>query len=178
MLHCAICRTHLCDVQSRYLEMHYTLFDRQAYYRAGQHGAGIEHKMIRIVYVSTAAMDLGEADLGALLALAQARNQKQRITGLLVYNGRNFMQALEGKADDVADVMTSISQDKRHTGVIVISKQTIPHRSFPDWSMHLTRAQCAARPDMLLNGNGLPEEVLATADPEIARLFHNFNALA
>lgn len=158
--------------------MHYTLFEHRAYHRAAQHGAEAEHEMIRIVYVSTAAMNLDEAELGVLLALAQARNQKQGITGLLVYNGRNFMQALEGKADDVADVMTSISQDKRHTGVIVISKQTIPHRSFPDWSMHLTRAQCAARPDLLLNGNGLPKEVLATADPEVARLFHNFNALA
>lgn len=134
--------------------------------------------MIRIVYVSTADLSLTASDLDALLAQAQVRNLRQGITGLLAFNGRNFMQALEGKAEDVKDVMTSIGRDKRHTGVIVISQQPISRRSFPEWSMRLTHAQLAELPDKLLACNGLSPELLSNADPEVSRLFTNFKSLA
>ncbi len=134
--------------------------------------------MIRLVYVSTAAANLSESDLDDLLREAVARNAGLGVTGLLVYNGRNFMQALEGAPDAVLDLMTSISGDHRHSGVIVISREQVAERAFPDWSMKLTQTERAqGRPENLLLTNGIDYSIVATMPPNLATLFTNFNTL-
>lgn len=134
--------------------------------------------MIRLVYVSTAAGNLSERDLDDVLGVAMEHNAGVGITGLLVYNGRNFMQALEGAPDAVLDLMMSISRDPRHSGVIVISREQITERAFPDWSMKLARSDRAgARPHNLLVTNGIDYTIVATMPPILASMFTNFNTL-
>lgn len=134
--------------------------------------------MIRLVYVSTAAANLSERDVEDMLRVAMERNAGLGVTGLLVYNGRNFMQALEGAPDAVLDLMTSISRDHRHSGVIVISREQIAERAFPDWSMKLTHSDRAdGRPQNLLVTNGIDYSIIATIPPNLASLFTNFNTL-
>jgi hypothetical protein len=50
--------------------------------------------MIRISYVSTAKLGTTDSDLAELMFDAGKRNAAPGITGLVGYNGRNFMQAL------------------------------------------------------------------------------------
>lgn len=134
--------------------------------------------MIRLVYVSTANFELGEADLKAILEVAESRNAAADITGLLVYNGRNFMQALEGDSASVLKLMGKISDDPRHSGVVVVVQDEIGERAFPDWSMRLTRASRAgALPQRLLQTNGVDASYVARLPREIARMFTSFNSL-
>lgn len=53
--------------------------------------------MIRISYVSTAKLGTTDSDLAELMSVAGKGNAGPGITGLLGYNGRNFMQALGGR---------------------------------------------------------------------------------
>ncbi|QLP96809.1 MAG: BLUF domain-containing protein [Rhodoblastus sp.] len=50
--------------------------------------------MKRVVYVSTAAPDLSEDAVKAIAEDAQRNNQRRGLTGLMAFNGLNFIQAL------------------------------------------------------------------------------------
>ena len=52
--------------------------------------------MIHLIYVCSASKEMTEDELLRLLEYARARNLKQNVTGMLLYAGGNFFQALEG----------------------------------------------------------------------------------
>jgi len=52
--------------------------------------------MLSIVYVSSATRPLEENELLDMLKTCQRNNARTNVTGLLLYKGGNFMQALEG----------------------------------------------------------------------------------
>lgn len=78
---------------------------------------------------------MDDDELLSLLAQARDRNRRQGITGILLYSNGNFFQVLEGEENDVGEVYESILKDKRNHGNIVIVKERISERSFPNWSM-------------------------------------------
>jgi hypothetical protein len=90
----------------------------------------------RIIYVSTSAGTLPEADLARLHQLSVRRNRQLDITGVLGYTGRYFIQCVEGREASVQELMARIDQDPRHTGVVTLSQEQTPSRWFPSWSMH------------------------------------------
>ncbi len=97
--------------------------------------------MIHLVYVCSASMEMTEDELLRLLEHARARNLKQNVTGMLLYAGGNFFQALEGEKSDVEEIYKAIESDNRNKGHIIVEKEDINERTFSDWSMgfkHLT----------------------------------------
>ncbi|NRD88822.1 hypothetical protein C8024_04160 [Sphingopyxis sp. BSNA05] len=59
--------------------------------------AAMSNEMISsISYISTARAGLTDADFQAILEEASKRNETLGLTGLLTFNGLNFMQTLEG----------------------------------------------------------------------------------
>lgn len=66
------------------------------------------------------------------------------ITGLLLHapNG-NFVQLIEGDAEDVENVLSRITSDKRHHNISVFIDQVIEHRAFPDWEMGFADLLCS-----------------------------------
>lgn len=134
--------------------------------------------MIRLIYVSTASLEVSGNDLNAILSVSQKHNASAGITGLLAFNGRNFMQALEGGEAQVLDTMGRISADKRHSGIVVISNDVIDGRAFPDWSMRLAHATHAGdEAERMLVGDGLSAEYVAQLPQAVGKLFMNFNSL-
>jgi hypothetical protein len=98
--------------------------------------------MIHLIYVSKAVEEMSDEDLLFLLEQSRSRNQKQHITGMLLYLNGTFIQVLEGAEKDVNEIYDAIVKDVRNTGNIVIKKEEISERTFPDWTMgfkHLTR---------------------------------------
>ena len=96
----------------------------------------MSHNSIRsLVYISTAKAGLGEADIESILETAQRNNKQNKLTGLLVFNGTNFMQLLEGAAEDVNNCMAIIANDPRHHGMVVVCRDDMAQREFPDWYM-------------------------------------------
>lgn len=105
--------------------------------------------MIQLVYVSSAIHPFSNAELVELLKKARARNAAINVTGMLLYNDGNFIQALEGEEAAVRQLYARISADPRHRGTEVVIDEVIPERTFAEWSMgfrDLSDAQTQALP--------------------------------
>ena len=86
------------------------------------------------LYISTAP-GLPREEIENILEACKRNNEERGVTGLLLYNGRNFMQLLEGDAADLFWVMRKISSDKRHSGISRLADIAVDERSCPDWTM-------------------------------------------
>ncbi|HEY5070341.1 MAG TPA: BLUF domain-containing protein [Candidatus Acidoferrum sp.] len=91
--------------------------------------------LIHIMYASSAAPDFREHQIPDLLQKARAANEKQDITGMLLYIGGSFFQLLEGEAAVVDSVYTKIGRDTRHARVTQIIREPILERDFTGWTM-------------------------------------------
>jgi len=93
-----------------------------------------------LVYVSQATHDFQEPELAELLAISRRNNAVTGITGLLMYESRLFMQALEGPRAAVEALFQKISRDPRHTDVQIVCEDLIQSRYFGPWRMAFQRA--------------------------------------
>lgn len=91
--------------------------------------------LFHLIYVSTAVLPMNDVELADLLQTAKARNDRQKITGMLLYKGGHFMQVLEGDEASVMKVFTDIEMDMRHKSVDTLRVEYIQSRDFPNWSM-------------------------------------------
>ncbi|ATC64364.1 hypothetical protein CMV30_10580 [Nibricoccus aquaticus] len=91
--------------------------------------------LINLVYVSAATDLLPKEELVALMQKCSARNAQSELTGLLLYKDGNIMQVLEGPEQNVETVFARIKHDPRHKNLLVLLKEPIPARNFPDWGM-------------------------------------------
>ena len=94
-----------------------------------------ESDLESLVYVSSAVKLLSHDEIEHLLKRARERNKEYGITGILLHNDGNFMQYLEGPKDNLDTIYKIIREDTRHTGLILISRETIKSRQFSDWTM-------------------------------------------
>ncbi len=90
-----------------------------------------------VVYRSRAVTALSDYDLYELVQAAQSRNAAEDITGLMLYDDGRFYQWLEGPAANVARLMHSIENDRRHRDIEILSDKPATQRQFGDWKMRL-----------------------------------------
>ena len=88
-----------------------------------------------IVYVSCVSALYQREALADILHQSRQNNAARGITGLLLYVGGNFMQAIEGPEKETQTLIEQIREDPRHHDMRVIVEFPINKRSFPDWSM-------------------------------------------
>jgi Sensors of blue-light using FAD len=88
----------------------------------------------QILYISTIT-PLATVEMSSILSSARRNNQAADITGLLLFNGKRFLQVLEGPADAVTATYARIAQDPRHRAQVVLSRKRVAQREFGDWSM-------------------------------------------
>ena len=84
-----------------------------------------------------------DAELERLLTRARVHNGARGITGMLLYVGGNFIQALEGPETVIAPLMDRVRADKRHWHVQRIVDRRVGMRDFADWSMGFRRCRPA-----------------------------------
>ena len=109
--------------------------------------------MLSLTYVSSTKELLSVPELVELLESIRPKNDQLHLTGMLLYSGGNVIQTLEGPEDSVESVFASIQADRRHTGVVVLRRDQIETRTFPEWSMafrHLGEREVHDVPDDLL----------------------------
>lgn len=68
----------------------------------------------RLVYMRRARRRLSDADAEALAVRAAQMNATRGVTGLLLFDGRRFLQAFEWAETSATDTMARIRQDVRH----------------------------------------------------------------
>lgn len=92
-----------------------------------------------IVYVSSVTYELTTADLEALLADAGEFNRERQLTGVLLHSGANFMQCLEGAADDVGKAYDRIKRSSQHKDIVEYMDCQVARRTFGSWTMGLAK---------------------------------------
>jgi hypothetical protein len=122
--------------------------------------------MLSITYISSATALLSEQDLVRMLTKIRPLNQQQGITGMMLYRDGNIIQTIEGPDDVVMNVFKKIEADVRHKDVMVLLKESVERRQFPEWSMGFH------------NVSKIPEEALEgfsafLRDPVAAKAFRD-----
>ena len=127
--------------------------------------------MRRIVYISTADA-LSEEQLDAIVAGSARNNVKTAVSGFLLYNGRNFLQLIEGEHAEIGALIGMIEADDRHDGLVRLIDVTIATRSCADWAM----CRIALHDDLVKRRNALMK-ILPALDDATGRLVNNFALL-
>jgi hypothetical protein len=129
-----------------------------------------------IIYISRAKHRFTASDLAELRDLAAARNCSLNITGLLMFDGTRFIQALEGDAAAVQAVMDRIANDSRHDNISYFKPIETDRRQFNSW-----RTEYRDESD-LCDGRGFLDRVMKhVADVKcdsIKAAFIGFSALS
>jgi len=126
-----------------------------------------------IIYISTKTKNFSEEELGQLVESASQFNAANNITGCLIYNGMNFIQLIEGEAEDIHRCMERISADDRHTGIVVVRDLDIEKRECPDWNMIGRKVA----PKQVEQEQADVSQLLALAEANTKTLFTSFSSL-
>jgi hypothetical protein len=98
----------------------------------------------QIVYISRAAPNCDDDEVRDIAHVSQVQNAARGVTGLLLYDGRRFIQAIEGPPDAVQDTIDRIYADKRHDDVQTATDRLVDRRQFGSWSMQSRRTPAGA----------------------------------
>ncbi len=129
--------------------------------------------MRQFVYISTAVPDLGQADIVNILEASARNNPARGITGFLIFNGRNFLQLVEGPKESLDALMAEIHADERHNGVVRLEDNPITERACEEWTMkRLMLADSINEREASLEQH-LPEGL----KPSVRRTIMNFASL-
>ena len=124
------------------------------------------------VYIST-ALGLSRQEVEAILEACARNNVEEGVTGLLVYNGRNFLQLLEGAKGVLDPLMATIEADPRHEGLAILHKGVVEDRVCPDWAMKRIAIVEAIEQRQKRLEEDLPDAI----DPAIRKIVLNFAML-
>lgn len=91
--------------------------------------------MYCLIYISSATTPLDKATIEEILEKARTRNKEDEVTGLLLYQGGNILQYLEGPKDAVESCYERISKDSRHRQITKLLTAEREARLFDEWSM-------------------------------------------
>ena len=89
--------------------------------------------LVELSYLSEAVSEMSFLGLMRLLESARAFNQKNGITGILLYDNQQFGQIIEGERASIMKVWKRIQEDKRHHRIELLEIREITERAFPDW---------------------------------------------
>ena len=136
----------------------------------------------RLIYISRARQPVPEDLVETILETARTKNAGRNVTGLLLFDGMNFMQLLEGPSEEVEALFDTIVADDRHGDIVRIVSETGVNRQFPGWSMGYAFSSGDNLPEgkgwfPLTNGSlqaALPSKV----DPAVRVLFTSFLGVA
>ena len=101
--------------------------------------------LVELSYLSEAVSDMSFLGLMRLLESARAFNQKNGITGILLYDNQQFGQIIEGEYANVMKAWKRIQDDKRHHRIELLEIREITERSFPEWLLRFYGGETLTR---------------------------------
>jgi len=107
--------------------------------------------LVSLSYVSELKNPLDTLELMQLVDLAIARNASLNVTGVLSCEGNRFCQIIEGPANSIEMLWSSIKNDPRHTNIFTLGTKKIKQRAFANWSMRLVDSKQITTFDPKLN---------------------------
>ena len=131
--------------------------------------------MIQIVYRSRAAVELTQEDLRDLIQVSRTNNERDGVTGLLLYDGYRFVQAIEGPEAAIAACYDRIVRDPRHSAVELVLREPVRTREFGSFAMTALSPGPAGKDIFVAEVKRHLEQVSA---PHLQALFIGFAVLA
>ena len=101
--------------------------------------------LVELSYLSEAVSDMSFLGLMRLLESARTFNQKNGITGILLYDNQQFGQIIEGERANVMKAWKRIQDDKRHHRIELLEIREIEERSFPEWLLRFYGGETLTR---------------------------------
>jgi len=101
---------------------------------------------VSLTYTSeiTASMDFMH-----ILEVSRVNNERDGITGVLLFCNNNVVQCLEGSREAVNKTYARIVKDKRHQNPLLVDYRVISTRLFTKWSMGYVPESSVTRPTLL-----------------------------
>ena len=94
-----------------------------------------EHIILRLTYISRYNNDNLNGEVTRILEQAQQNNERNGITGALVFNHNYFLQSIEGARPVINGLLRKLVQDERHHSLQVIECREVEQRHWSKWSM-------------------------------------------
>eukprot|EP01104_Vermistella_antarctica_P014209 TRINITY_DN4431_c0_g2_i1.p1 TRINITY_DN4431_c0_g2~~TRINITY_DN4431_c0_g2_i1.p1 ORF type:complete len:170 (-),score=28.60 TRINITY_DN4431_c0_g2_i1:49-534(-) len=94
-----------------------------------------EEDLWTLVYMSASVSLFNAEEIERVLRQARDHNQRDNITGILIYSEGSFVQNLEGPKDKIQATYDRIRIDSRHTRCCKIVHSAIEKRNFDTFSM-------------------------------------------
>lgn len=129
--------------------------------------------MIQLTYISTATRDITEKSVSEILKVSRLNNATTGVTGLLLYDGRRFLQALEGDESGVEKTYQRIKADPRHFGVVLLSSKEITAKAFGSWAM-AAEAVAGTRPSSSVLAGQIDKLTAGLTDLTLQAHFRSF----
>lgn len=123
--------------------------------------------MLRMLYVSGASAPMSDADIQDILAASRRNNQRDGITGMLLWADGVFIQVLEGEPQMVRSVYRRIQADDRHRNLMLVLEQEADNRMFSQWSMGFKQLDSEKAVDQKLfqiSRNTLADRIVSNDD--------------
>ena len=102
--------------------------------------------LVSLIYTSEMT---GSMDFMDILEVSRARNEKDSITGILLFCNNNVVQCLEGSREAVNKTYARIVQDKRHQNPLLVDYRILSTRLFSEWSMGYVPESSVTQPTLL-----------------------------
>lgn len=106
----------------------------------------------RSTFAPAAATSGIEPNVAKILTKSRINNRKNGLVGVLYYGNGHFFQCIEGEESAIDKLYETLLQDERHTDLKMLSRRTINHPSFADWSMKYVSLEDEM--NQLLKANG------------------------
>lgn len=94
-----------------------------------------EHIIVRLTYISRYNDDNPNGEVTRILAQAQENNERNGITGALVFNHNYFLQSIEGARPVINELLRKLVEDDRHHALQIIECREVEQRHWNKWSM-------------------------------------------
>lgn len=129
----------------------------------------------QLTYISTARPTLILADVEQILQTSRRNNERALVTGLLIFDGKRFLQALEGPLEAVEATFSRIALDQRHRALVRLSSRHSEVREFGNWSMgsHLA-GRVVGRGDLVDHVDAMTDKL---SDPNMRETIRGFARL-
>ncbi len=93
--------------------------------------------LIQLIYRSRSRHSFTPQTLAQMSDELTERNIDRQVSGLLLYDGSYFLQVLEGHSETVEAVYSSVCRDTRHTDIVLLLRDPIPHTHFQQFRVDI-----------------------------------------
>ena len=102
--------------------------------------------LVSLIYTSEMT---GNMDFLDILEVSRARNERDSITGVLLFCNNNVVQCLEGSREAVNKTYARIIRDRRHQNPLLLDYRGLSTRMFAKWSMGYVPESSVPQPTLL-----------------------------